>query len=333
MSSLFLVVPKGEGEVIRKKLLEMDALDKTLRIESDTENVLFPVKNEVDLGFELVERESRAIKRAPKSYRELVEVPDELKPLLPASFDVVGQVIIIKLAEELVPFSEEIGRAMIDAYKGVETVALDEGVRGEFRIRKLRVICGKESLETVHRAHGVRLEVDLSKCYFSPRISTETWRIAQQVEEDEIVVDMFCGVGPFALTIAKHAKPARVYAIDSNPHAIRYLERNIARNKVLNVKAILGDSRAAIERIERASRVIIDLPRSSMDYFAPAVRAIEKGFVHYYEMLEGTGVKDRIEDLGAIAGDEGKSIRLAGTRRVRTFSPSEAHFAFDLEIQ
>ena len=333
MRSLFLVVPRDKGEAIRKNLLEMDALDKDVKTESDAESVFIPVTREVDLGLELIEREGRAIERRPRSYRELVELPEELRRLLPRSFDVIGGVIIIRLAEEIIPFSEEIGRAMTEAYKGVRTVALDEGVKGDFRVRKLRVIHGDDSLRTVHRAHGVSLEVDLSKCYFSPRIATETWRIAEQVEENEIVVDMFSGVGPFALTIAKHAKPAQVYAIDSNPHAIRYLEKNIARNKVLNVRAILDDSRSAMEKIGRASRVIIDLPHSSMDYFAPAVRVVEKGFVHYYEILEETDVKDRIEDLGTIAKHEGKSIRLAGTRRVRTFSPSEAHFVFDVEIQ
>lgn len=330
---MFLVVPKAEGETIRKSLVEMDILDKDLKIESDAGNILIPVTREIALGFELIEREGKAIERRPRSYRELIDVPEELERLLPTSFDVIGSVIVIKLTEELVPFSDEIGRAMTEAYRGVRTVALDEGVRGEFRIRKLRVIHGDESLRTVHRAHGVSLEVDLSKCYFSPRISTETWRIARQVEESEIVVDMFSGVGPFALTIAKHARPAQVYAIDSNPHAVRYLEKNIAHNKVLNVRAILDDSRAAMERIGRASRVIIDLPHSSMDYFAPAVTAVEKGFVHYYEILEETDAEDRIENLGTIARDAGKSIRLAGTRRVRTFSPSEAHFVFDLEVQ
>ena len=333
MRSQFLVVPKDKGEVIRKSLLEMDTLDKDVKIESDAESVFIPVTREVDLGFELIEREGSVIERRPRSYRELVDLPEELRRLLPRSFDVIGGVIVIRLAEELIPFSEEIGQAMKEAYNGVRTVAVDEGVKGDFRVRKLRVIHGDDSLRTVHRAHGVSLEVDLSKCYFSPRIATETWRIAEQVEENEVVVDMFSGVGPFALTIAKHAKPTQVYAIDSNPHAIQYLEKNIARNKVLNVRAILDDSRSAMERIGRASRVIIDLPHSSMDYFAPAVRAVEKGFVHYYEILEETDVKDRIEDLNAIAENEGKSIRLAGTRRVRTFSPSKAHFVFDVEIQ
>ncbi|MFQ6128440.1 MAG: class I SAM-dependent methyltransferase family protein [Thermoplasmata archaeon] len=327
-----MVVPKAKGEDVRKKLLEMNVLNKEFEIKSDTEKVFMPVTREVNLGFEVVEREAKAIKKSPKSYKELVDVPDELRSFLPKSFDIIGDIVIIKLAEELLPFSEELGRAMMEAYEGVRTVAVDEGVKGDFRVRKIRVIYGNESLETVHRAYGVGFEVDLSKCYFSPRIATETWRIAGEVERDEVVVDMFCGVGPFTLTIAKHANPRRIYAIDSNPHAIRYLERNIARNKIVNVKPVLGDSRDVMEEIMDASRVIIDLPHSSLEYFEPAIRSVGEGIIHYYEILDETDVKDRVEDLKAIANEAGKSIHLAGTRRVRSFSPSQAHFVFDLGV-
>jgi tRNA (guanine37-N1)-methyltransferase len=332
MRSLFLVVPKAKGEDIRKNLLEMDILDKNIKIERDKENIFIPVTKEVDIGLELVEREARAVRRRPKSYKELVHVPGDLRSLLPKSFDVVGEIIVLKLAEELLPFSEEIGRAMTEAYEGVKTVAVDEGVKGDFRVRKMRAVHGDEPLITVHRAYGVSLEVDLSKCYFSPRIAAETWRIAQQMDENETVVDMFCGVGPFALTIAKHANPAKVYAIDSNPHAIRYLERNIARNKILNVKSILGDSREITKKIVKANRAIVDLPHSSLEYFEPAVNSIGEGMVHYYEILEKMDVEGRLDNLKFIAEGLGKKLRLEEAREVRTFSPSQAHFVFDLRV-
>ncbi|MFQ6107188.1 MAG: class I SAM-dependent methyltransferase family protein [Thermoplasmata archaeon] len=332
MRSLFLVVPKAEGEVIRKNLLEMGALNKEIRIESNAETIFIPVTREVNLGFRMVEREARAIEKRPRSYGELADVPDEVRSLLPTSFDVIGEIIVVKLPEELLPFSKEIGRAMMEAYRGIRTVAVDEGVKGDFRVRKLRVIHGDDSLATVHRAYDVSLEVDLSTCYFSPRIAAETWRIAKQVKEEEVVVDMFCGVGPFALTIAKHAKPAKIHAIDSNPQAIHYLERNIARNKILNVKPTLGDSGDVMKDITDATRVIIDLPHSSRIFFEPAIGSVGKGTIHYYEILEETDVERRIEDLEAIADEAGKTVRLTGTRRVRSFSPSHAHFVLDLRV-
>lgn len=327
-----MVVPKAKGEDIRKNLLEMGVLDKSIKIERDADKIFIPVTRKVSLGLELVEREARTIRSVPRSYKELVDVPKDLRSLLPKSFDVVGEIIVLKLAEDLLPFSGEIGQAMTEAYEGIRTVAVDEGVEGDFRVRKIRVIYGDENLTTVHRAYGISLEVDLSRCYFSPRIATETWRIAQQTDKNETVVDMFCGVGPFALTIAKHASPAKVYAIDSNPQAIYYLERNIARNKILNVKSILGDSRETINKIVNASRVIIDLPHSSLEYFEPAIKSIGKGIVHYYEILEKTDVERRISELKGIAENLGKSLRLEKTGEVRTFSPSQAHFVFDLIV-
>ena len=138
MRSLFLVVPKAKGEDIRKNLLEMDVLDKNTKIERDSEKIFIPVTEEVSLGFDLVEREAKAIRRRPKSYKELVDVPKDLRCLLPKSFDVVGKIIVLKLAEELLPFSEGIGRAMTEAYEGIRTVAIDEGVKGDFRVRKIR---------------------------------------------------------------------------------------------------------------------------------------------------------------------------------------------------
>lgn len=42
--------------------------------------------------------------------------------------------------------------------------------------------------------------------------------------------DVFCGVGPIAISAAKIVK--RVYANDLNPCAIEYLERNCVLNKL-----------------------------------------------------------------------------------------------------
>ncbi|MFQ5911174.1 MAG: hypothetical protein ACE5IJ_10740, partial [Thermoplasmata archaeon] len=107
MRSQFLIVPKAKGEAVRKNLLEIDALNKEVRIESDDENIFIPLNRVVDLGFEVAERDARTIRTRPRSYEELVEVPDEMRSLLPKSFDVVGSVLVLKLAEELLSFSEE----------------------------------------------------------------------------------------------------------------------------------------------------------------------------------------------------------------------------------
>ncbi|MEM2352242.1 MAG: hypothetical protein QXT26_07530 [Thermoproteota archaeon] len=65
------------------------------------------------------------------------------------------------------------------------------------------VIAGSADTETVHKEHGCKYFLDPRKVYFSPRLYYEHYRVASQVVEGETVVDMFAGVDPFSILIAK----------------------------------------------------------------------------------------------------------------------------------
>ena len=56
-------------------------------------------------------------------------------------------------------------------------------------------------------------------------LASERKRVAGLVKPGEIVVDMFAGVAPFSIMIARYAKPKIVYAIDKNKEAIILAER------------------------------------------------------------------------------------------------------------
>ena len=60
----------------------------------------------------------------------------------------------------------------------------------------------------------------LKETYFSPRLANERKRITSLVKPGETVVDMFAGVAPFSIMIAKYANPKIIYAIDKNKDAI-----------------------------------------------------------------------------------------------------------------
>ena len=77
----------------------------------------------------------------------------------------------------------------------------------------------------------LRFMVDVEKCYFSPRLSTERARIADLVEDGEVVLNMFAGVGPYSITIAKRKK-AEVYSNELNEAAYRLHLENNRLNKV-----------------------------------------------------------------------------------------------------
>ena len=101
-------VPKAEGESARARILEAGLLDTAHRIGSEDGFLLIPVTSDVE-GMEMCEAELRLQERPVGDYRELLTLPEGLSDLLPSSFDVVGDVGMIKLPDELMLFKSDIG--------------------------------------------------------------------------------------------------------------------------------------------------------------------------------------------------------------------------------
>ncbi len=337
MKSLCIAVPKKKGEEIRKALLDNGLLNRELALERDEEVLYIPILgNEIEkdvLGYEVIEKDFQVLERETKSYKELLDISDELKSQLPTSFDIVGKVAIIKLEDELIEHKETIGEALLSANKSIETVALDRGVVGEERIRDLEIVVGEKSTETVHKEYGIELEIDPSKVYFSPRLATEHWRVAESVEDGEVIIDMFCGIGPFSILIAKHRNPKKIYALDINEEAIVYLKRNIKRNKVSNIEPLLGDSKVLIRSLAPSDRIIMNLPHSAFDFLSYAFSNIkDNGTIHYYEILDRDEKEKRWKEIEKMASEQGFKIENLGEREVHTYSPESSLHCFDLKV-
>jgi len=205
------------------------------------------------------------------------------------SFDIVGDIAIIRLPSASSVVAQTAADAIMSRHKDVKTVLLQASpVSGDLRLRRLTHITGQNKTRTVHREFGCSFSVDVTKCYFSPRLSHERMRIATRVEPDETVVNMFAGVGCFSIMIAKHAKPRKVFSIDVSPVAIQFMQENIQLNRVYSkVIPLLGDSKELIHnRLQRvADRVLMPLPEKTIEYLPCALSALKAsgGWIHYYD--------------------------------------------------
>jgi tRNA (guanine37-N1)-methyltransferase len=174
-------------------------------------------------------------------------------------------------------------------HKNVKTVLVQTSpVSGNFRLRKLEFIAGENKTSTIHRESECLFSVDVKECYFSPRLSYERMRIAEQVKTGEVIVNMFAGVGCFSMIIAKHSKPEKVYSIDINPAAIRNMQENIRLNRAYEkVVPLLGDAKNIIEKrlSHVADRVLMPLPEKAFEYLPYASLTLKKlgGWIHYYD--------------------------------------------------
>ncbi|NOZ58453.1 MAG: class I SAM-dependent methyltransferase family protein, partial [Euryarchaeota archaeon] len=275
-------VPAREAERVRRELLARGLIARGYRIRRLGEEVLIPVQERARKelkGYELTEAEFEPLERC-RSFEDLLRerLGKEELALVRRSFDIIGDIAIVEVPPELEHRKREIALALMEAHRNVKAVFRKAGeVRGETRVRQLEHLAGERRTETLHREHGLRLKLDVAKVYFSPRLAYERQRVLGQVRDGEVVVDLFAGVGPFALLIARHRR-ARVYAIDINPVAVRYLKENIALNRLRGeVVPLLGDAREVAPR-GKATRVIMNLPKSSDAFLDLA-----------YEVLRGEG--------------------------------------------
>ncbi|NJE62411.1 class I SAM-dependent methyltransferase family protein [Thermococcus sp. 21S7] len=328
---LAVKVPKREAERTRRKLIELGVLAKGYAVKREGDFVLFPVIGEVE-GFELVEAEFERLERKPHSYREVVEVPEGVKPLLPSSFDIIGDIAIIELPAELMEYGEAIGGAILKVHRHIKAVfAKGSRVSGEYRVRGLVHLAGERRTETLHRENGIRLALDVARVYFSPRLATERMRIFKKAQPGEIVFDMFAGVGPYSILLAK--KVRRVFAVDLNPWAVRYLEENLRLNKTGNVVPILGDVRKVAGKVE-ADRVIMNLPKFADRFLREAMLSVrDGGVVHYY----GFGPEEDLfseheAKIKAAARELGFKVEFLGERKVRPYAPRQFNIAIDFRV-
>jgi len=124
--------------------------------------------------------------------------------------------------------------------------------------------------------YGHRFAVDLSTAYFSARLSSERQRVLFRMGENETVLDMFAGVGPFAITLAGRA--ALVVASDINPGAILLMMANLEQNRIKNVLPVLADAHHLPSEMPfQYDRIIMNLPMSGAAFLPDAFRLCKPG--------------------------------------------------------
>lgn len=259
------------------------------------------------------------------------------------SYDIVGDIAIIRLTGASKKCTQVIAEAIMKVHKNVRTVlAQTSPIRGDFRLRKLEFTAGENRTVTVHKESGCLFSVDVRKCYFSPRLFYERMRIAKQVGNEEVVVNMFAGVGCFSIVIAKHSNVKKVYSIDVNHAAIQYMQENVRLNRVYGkVIPIRRDAKEAIAKRLRhvADRVIMPLPKKAFEYLPYALLALKKaeGWIHFYDFEHvkknenpvdkvRLKVAEELENLGAI-------FEIAFGRIVRTTGPNWYQTVLDIAIK
>jgi tRNA (guanine37-N1)-methyltransferase len=271
-----------------------------------------------------------------KKTLESILTKEESEELISA-FDQIGDIIIVRIPDSLLPKKKLIGETLLKEVKIAKSVFYQaSAVEGDFRTRNLEILAGDDRTETVYKEFGCKFTVDVENAFFSPRLSTERERIANLVENDETVVNMFAGVGMFSVMIAKKKK-CTVYSIDINPVASNLCEKNILSNKLLgNVISISGDASKVIKEklTDKSDRTLMLLPERSDEFLQSAINATKSGgVIHYYSHIHA----DKKSEAGKLSEDHYLQVtpvksEILGSKIVRAVGPRYYQTVVDVKI-
>jgi len=265
------------------------------------------------------------------------KIPKGKMQFIPRSFDLIGSIAVVEIKNEVKKYEKKIAEAIMQLHKPVRTVAKKaSSMHGEFRVRKVKIIAGEHSTETIYREHGVAMKLDVAKTYFSVRLSHERERISSLVKDKENVLVMFAGVGPFALVIAKKKPRANVVGIELNPTATKYFKENVKLNKLDNCIAIKGDVRKIIPKKFKnwADRVLMPLPKSAETFLDVAFKAAKKNAtVHFYNFGAEEDFEEIREKIAMAAKKSGANIKIMNEKIVRPYAPHIVQVCIDFRVR
>ncbi len=326
-------VPLRQLNDTRIKLMEKNQMNMEYRIKAKKDYGYIPINDDVE-DYEIVDIDLEPIKQHPKNFSELLE--DELTPSeiedLKTSFDTIGDIVILEIPENLEDKKNKIGDAALEFTKRRSIYMKRSAIKGTIRIRDLEFLSGIDNPVTIHKEHQARLKLDVSKVYFSPRLATERKRVMESVENGEKILDMFCGIGPFPIVIAKNKK-VDITAVDINETAIEYLKENIRLNKLKGtITPIAGDIGEVSDGFNcKFDRIIMNLPGLAYSFLDLAMDLIEDdGIINYYEFSDS--YEQGINRLKESALKKNKKVEIINTRKVKSTSPGEWHVAIDGKI-
>ncbi|MHA1198980.1 MAG: class I SAM-dependent methyltransferase [Candidatus Heimdallarchaeaceae archaeon] len=336
------------AETVLKELRKQKAIDLTLEFIREDEWLIIPVTlseeqtllllEEIEGDFEVKSFTFTQKEELPKNLFDAVkeDIPLDLHNYIPKAYDLIGDIVVVDITEEILEYKAKIGNALLSLFPSISSVYRKaSAVTGETRVRELELLAGEEKCETVHQEHGIKIFTNVCKAYFSPRLGDEHKRLSDKVKNNEIVVDLFTGVGSFPLHIAR-SKEATVFAVDINKIALSCLEKSMDLNKLKGTIAIVyGDCRHVINSLLKADKIIMNLPGKAQEYLDVVCQIIKPGgIIYFYQFVPDDKPEEKMKQiLEEKLKEQNFSIKeIISFQKIRESAPREIHACLEVSV-
>jgi len=249
----------------------------------------------------------------------------------------MGHVLVIQRPPALAPYDSLLGEAWRTEL-GVETVLVKSGpISGELRTPRVERVAG-DGTETEVIEHGIRWRFDAARIMFAAGNRVERVRAGSLVRPGESVVDLFAGIGYFAIPAAVRGGAREVVAVDKNPDAIRYLEENARLNGAADrVRPVLGENRTVPLPLGAFDRVFLGYLPSAVPWMPRGLELVrpEGGWLHVHAVVDARGAVAGAESLvtEAVARGGGTLTAPVRGREVKPYGPGRTHVVVDVAVR
>lgn len=354
---LAIRVQKEDGQLLLQLLEKDGLLDRRRIIKKSNSHLVIPINpitKALQKTFLLRFKNSQIINQPntgnvwkKPSFNTLLlkelknSTPPDLWVFFPRKIRFLGDIAIVNLSKKLDVIKHEIGNVILSNYE-VKSVVNQKGpICSQFRIPNIEVIAGENSTETTHVEKKCYFKMDLSKTMFCKSNFKEKNRLIRLIKKQNIVIDMFAGLGQFSVPIGVYSHPKRIYSFELNPITQEYLKENIRLNGLEKRVYPIFDDSINVNKYnfeKTVDHVIINMPLSvpSKPFLEEGIKVLsENGLLHYSDVLEDrNGSNIVLERVKQAAKKSGKTIgKILHSKRMKQISPNFFQYSTSLEIK
>lgn len=328
------------AEKVKKNILKKQLLNYDYLLVKEFDSIYFPLtkKAKIPLAQVINTKFSFPKRTTTPTIQTILKnklTKTQLK-LLPSSQEIIGNILILEIPKELQKKEKIIAEAYLKTTHQVNTVVKKHNIHsGIFRTRKVRILAGKRTKETIHKENSIKLKLHLEKTYYSPRSANERLRISKQIKRLETILVMFSGAAPYPLVIAKNTPAKHILGIELNPLAHQYSLENITLNK-LEAKITIreGDVRRILPKIRKKfDRIIMPLPKTGNFFIGLALtKAKPNTIIHNYSFCHENDIPKEAKRIKKLCQSFNHPVRILRKVKCGQFSPGVFRVCFDLKV-
>tara|TARA_B100000287_G_scaffold121033_1_gene112805 strand:+ start:7149 stop:8243 length:1095 start_codon:yes stop_codon:yes gene_type:complete len=357
----YLVVPSKETEKWRDFLISNDWLERGYNIQKENEQRALPLSDlfpeilpPLLSKFKIIEKVTSA--PLPSNYLGFLKekigenILKKYAQYWPQSFDQIGEIIIVKIDEHIEKYATEIAEALLLQNNNSTRVFQDLGVKGDFRIRNLKLIGGSKELkgETKVKENGAEFIVDPTKGYYSPRLATERLQtlecaiiLKKQLGRGLNVCDAYAGFGPALMPFfIEKGLVNHILANDLNPEITLLLEKNIIKNNKedISVNIKCEDAKNLILDVENKGfydLLLVNIPHSTLEHLPSLIGLLNRGsssLLRAWCIIDSNKISEVKTEINKMFNSQTFAISKLIVEPTRTYSPTQVYAKIEVWI-